>query len=314
MAGVATAAGFIAGGICDLILGDPRRWHPVAGFGQAASAMERRTYANSVPRGFAYVVACVTPVVALGVAADRVARKGSWSVVGLTALTTWTVLGGTGLDREASALAVELRRGDVAAARRRLPHLCGRDPSGLNASEIARAVVESVAENTSDAVVAPLVWGAIAGIPGLLGYRAINTLDAMIGYRSVRYDRFGRAAARLDDAANLLPARLTALLACGFAPIVGGSPAQAWRVWRRDGRQHPSPNAGHCEAAFAGALRVRLGGENRYGTEMESRPQLGDGPVPTHRDIDRSVRLSRVCAAAGLLAAAAVAARRPRRA
>src|SRR5262249_572014 len=153
-----------------------------------------------------------------------------------------------------------LAAGDLEEARTRLPHLCGRDPASLDLAGVARASLESIAENTSDAVVAPLIWGALAGAPGLLAYRAINTLDAMAGDRSPRYQRLGGAAARLDDLANLLPSRVTAGLTTVCAPLVGGSARGAWQVWRDDAATHPSPNAGQVEAAFAGALRVRLGG------------------------------------------------------
>jgi adenosylcobinamide-phosphate synthase len=200
-------------------------------------------------------------------------------------------------------MAGALEAGDVPAARALLPTLAGRDPSALDAGELARATVESVAENTSDAAVAPLVWGALAGLPGLLGYRAVNTLDAMVGYRSPRYARFGWAAARADDVANWLPARLTAALTVAVAPLAGGSPRGALRVWWRDGAAHPSPNAGRCEAAAAGALGLRLGGRNVYGSRVEDRPVLGDGRAPASRDVARAVRLSR----AVWLAAAALA-------
>src|SRR5207248_527211 len=163
---------------------------------------------------------------------------------------------------------------------RRLPALCGRDPAGLAVAGLARAAIESVAENTCDAAVAPLLWGAAFGLPGLLGYRAVNTLDAMVGHRDARYARFGWACARLDDAANLLPARITALLAATLAAAAGGSPRRALRVLRRDGSAHPSPNAGRCEAAFAGALGVRLGGTNVYAGVAERRGLLGDGGAP----------------------------------
>ena len=160
-------------------------------------------------RASAHVAVLVGGAVALGAVAERVAG-GFVARTALTAAATWVVLGGTSLDREGAALAGELDRGDLAAARARLPSLCGRDPSTLDAGGLARAGTESMAENTSDAVVAPLLWGAVAGVPGLLGYRAVNTLDAMIGHRSPRYRRFGWAAARLDDVANLVPARVCA--------------------------------------------------------------------------------------------------------
>ncbi|TDC76500.1 adenosylcobinamide-phosphate synthase CbiB, partial [Actinomadura sp. 7K507] len=200
------------------------------------------------------------------------------------------------LGREGLVMARMLERGDLEAARGRLSHLCARDPRGLDAGGLARAVVESVAENTSDASIAPLVWGAVAGVPGLLVYRAVNTLDAMVGYRNPRYERFGWAAARLDDVANWVPARVTG----GLVAVCSGR--GAWRVLVRDGGNHPSPNAGRCEAAFAGALGVRLGGVNEYGGRVERRPEMGDGRAPEVRDIRRAVGLS----AAVTFAAAAV--------
>ena len=197
-------------------------------------------------------------------------------------------------------MAGALEAGDLAAARQRLPNLCGRDPAALDASELARATVESVAENTSDAVVAPLLWGAVGGLPGLVGYRAINTLDAMVGHRNARYARFGTAAARADDLANLVPSRLTAALMAAGSPLVGGSiPRTGW-VWFRDGMRHPSPNAGQCEAAMAGALDVRLGGTNVYFGREERRPYLGSGRPPQAADARRA---SRLASAVGLAAA-----------
>jgi adenosylcobinamide-phosphate synthase len=167
-------------------------------------------------------------------------------------------------------------------------------------------------------VVAPLFWGAVAGLPGLIAYRAVNTLDAMVGYRSPRYQRFGWAAARLDDAANWVPARITALLTIACAPVaarreagLAGS-AAAFRALRVYGARHPSPNAGRCESAFAGALGVTLGGTNVYHGIEETRPALGDGPAPVTADIRRAVRLSRAVTLAATAAAAllALAARR----
>ena len=179
----------------------------------------------------------------------------------------------------------------------------GRDPTQLDAVQIARACVESLAENTSDAVVAPLLWGAAAGIPGLLGYRAVNTLDAMVGHRSPRYLRFGWAAARLDDGANWLPARLAGVLTALAAPLVGGSPGRARDTVRSDAGRHPSPNAGVVEAAFAGALDVRLGGVNVYAGEVEDRGTLGRGRTVVPADIARAARLARLVSAASALLA-----------
>ena len=201
------------------------------------------------------------------------------------------VLGGRSLEREAMAVHDLLVAGDLPAARLRLTHLVGRDTAELSEPEVARAVVESVAENTADAVVAPLLWGALAGLPGLLGYRAINTLDAMIGHHNERYEDFGWAAARLDDVANLPAARLGGLAVLAASPRWA---AAAWRAWRRDARRHPSPNAGVIEAAFAGSLGIRLGGTNRYhGSRVEHRVVMGDGRPAEPDDVDAAVRLAR---------------------
>jgi adenosylcobinamide-phosphate synthase len=306
-----SAAGLALGVAADAVLGDPPRWHPVAGFGRAAFAVETRVWRPSRAVGSAYAVGCVAVAALVGAVGDRVAGRvaGRAGRVAFTAVATWAVVGGRSLGREAAHLAGSLEAGDVAAARARLPALCGRDPQRLDAPDLARATVESVAENTSDAVVAPLLWGAVAGPAGLLGYRAVNTLDAMVGHRSERYSQFGWAAARLDDAANWLPARLTGLLAAALAPVVGGSRRDALRVMRRDGGSHPSPNAGRCEAAFAGALGVRLGGRNVYGDRTEDRPPLGDGRKVQTADVRRAVQLSTavsLAATAGACCAAVV--------
>ncbi len=303
----ARAAGLLLGLVADALLGDPRRRHPVAGFGAVAVALERATYADRRAPGAGHVAVLVGGVVALGAVAERLARRPPARALA-TAAATWAVLGGASLAREGAALAGELERDDLRAARARLPTLCGRDPAALDAGGLARAAAESLAENTSDAVVAPLLWGAVAGVPGLLGYRAVNTLDAMVGHRSPRYRRFGWAAARLDDGANLVPARLAALLVAGCAPAVGGSPRAALRAWRRDASAHPSPNAGPVEAAAAGALGVTLGGWTVYRHGAEERPRLGTGPPPGPADLRRAVRLSRLVGAAAAVLAAALAA------
>ncbi|MDH6113454.1 adenosylcobinamide-phosphate synthase [Kitasatospora sp. MAP12-15] len=281
------AVGAVAGYAADVALGDPRRGHPVAGFGQAAGRAERTLWRDHRGAGALHTALCVGAVAAGAVAADRLAGRAR----ALTAAAaTWTVLGGTSLTREARTIGGALRAGELTAARERLPHLCGRDPSSLDEAQIARAVVESVAENTADAVVNALVWGALAGTPGLLAFRAVNTLDAMVGHRSERYRRFGWAAARLDDVAGWPGARLTALLTVAAAP----SPRTAWQVWRRDGSAHPSPNAGQAESAFAGALGVRLGGTLRYGSRVEERPVLGgELRAVAVDDIERACVLSR---------------------
>ncbi len=300
------ALGLLAGTALDAVIPDPRRGHPVAAFGAAAGALERRGYADSRSRGAAFTAVCVAAPVLAGRMIDR--RSGRARAVAVAA-GTWAVLGARSLRTEAAAVHDLLAGGDLAAARTQVTHLVGRDPSVLDAGGVARAAVESVAENTCDAIVAPLLWGAVAGLPGLLGYRAINTLDAMVGHRSPRYANFGWAAARLDDLANAVPARATAVLVALTAPAVGGDGWAAVRMAARDGRNHPSPNSGVSEAAYAGALGLRLGGRNVYAGRVEDRPTMGDGQPPTLADLGRVTRL---CAAVTVAAAAlaALAARR----
>lgn len=301
------------GFVLDRGLGDPRRGHPVAGFGTVAMDMEKVTYRDDRAAGVVHEVVLVGGVVAAGVAARRAIRGRSGAAargfgeIALTAAATWTVLGGTTLARTGRAMADLLEAGDIAGARELLPSLCGRDPALLDADGLARAALESIAENTSDATVAPLFWGAVAGVPGLLGYRAVNTLDAMVGYRNERYGRFGWAAARTDDVANLGAARVAGLITTMLAPVAGGRPGNAWRAWRRDARKHPSPNAGVAEASMAGALGVQLGGRTEYRYGIEMRPTLGDGPAPRVADLRRAVRLSEAVQVASVLAATAVA-------
>jgi adenosylcobinamide-phosphate synthase len=292
----------MGGYLADLVFGDPRRGHPVAGFGAVAAALERLTYRDTRTAGVVHTSLLIGVVSVFSAALQSAAgRRGpAWSAAG-TAAATWTALGGTSLLRVGESMADLLDRGDTAAARRLLRSLCGRDPSVLDGSGLTRAALESVAENTSDAQVAPLLWVAVGGVPALLAYRAVNTLDAMIGHHSPRYARFGWAAAQLDDAVNYVAARVTAALTVLAAPLVGGSPRAAVRAWRRDAARHPSPNAGVVEAAFAGALGVRLGGPTQYHHELQIRPTLGDGRPPSVADLRRAVLLSRAVQTSALV-------------
>jgi len=298
------ALALATGWAADSLLGDPVRGHPVAAFGRAAEALERVLWRPSRAGGAAYVVILVVPLTAAAAALDAALRRRPSGRFAVATLVTWSVLGGRSLAREARRLAEAVAHGDLPGARRVAPALVGRDPSGLDGPELYRAAVESVAENTADAVVGPLLWGAVAGPAGLVAYRAANTLDAMVGYREGRYARFGWAAARLDDLLTWPAARLGALLTVGLAPVVGGDSGRTWSTLLRDGGRHPSPNAGRMEAAFAGALGVRLGGRNRYGDRVEERPWIGDGPRPGEDEVRRAVRLSWLvgAAAAGLCA------------
>ncbi len=272
----------IAGFAADRRWGDPRRFHPVAGFGTVATHWQRVCYAPTRTRGVLYEATLVGSV---AVAARRLPANDL-----VAAVATWSVLGGRSLDREADAVHAHLDRGDLDAARRQVRNLVGRDPESLDADGVARATVESVAENCSDAVVAPLFWGAIAGLPGLLTYRAVNTLDAMVGHRTPKYEQFGWAAAKLDDLANWAPARFAALC------VVAAEPARRREIVdaiRRDAPAHPSPNGGVIEAAFAAALGVQLGGTNVYEGRAENRGLLGAGRPVTAADIPRTVALHR---------------------
>lgn len=308
----ARAAGLVLGFLADRVFGDPARHHPVAGFGTLAHRVEQRIYRDDRVTGVAYTAVLVGGVGAIGVLADRSTRSHPLVRTMLTAATTWAVLGGRSLSREAEHVHAWLAADNLPAAREQLTHLVGRDPSGLGPDEISRATVESVAENTSDAVVAPLLAGAFGGVGGLVAYRAANTLDAMVGHLSPRYRSFGWASARLDDVLNLAPARLSALITVALAPLVGGSRADALTAWSRDGHRHPSPNAGPVEAAFAGALGVQLGGTNTYGDRVENRPTLGDGPSAAPHDIARAVRLADAVGLGALAVSAAIAWRHPR--
>lgn len=313
----ARGLGLLLGYAADRAFGDPRRGHPVAGFGACANALEKRLYADSRRRGAVHAVILAGGAVTLGVAAERLTRRSAAARAAATAAATWAVLGGRSLEREAGAVHARLAAGDLPGARERLTRLVGRDTSQLDPGEVARAVVESVAENTSDAVVAPLLWGAVAGIGGLLGYRAANTLDAMVGHRNSRYERYGWASARLDDLLNLPGSRLAGLLTLAVSPARA---ADGWRVWRRDAAAHPSPNAGVIEAAFAGVLGVRLGGTNVYygggvpdadraeSRRVEHRVIMDGGRPAEPQDIPAAIRLARRVALATAAVAAAAAA------
>ncbi|MBQ1161565.1 cobalamin biosynthesis protein [Streptomyces sp. A73] len=319
--------GTLLGFAADALLGDPRRGHPVAAFGRAAAALERRMWRDHRGTGALYVLlsaggaaAAAGALTTASAARDavgartrtRTGQRSSGPALAPPAAPTWAVRGGTSRTRAARAGGAAREAGDLELARERRPALGGRDPQHLDAPAVARAVVESVAENTSDAGVGALVWGALAGVPGLVGFRAVNTLDAMVGHLSPRHRRFGWAAARLDDVAGWPGARLTAALAA----LAGPDPRGAVHAWRADAHRHPSPNAGPVEASFAGALGVRLGGTLSYGGRVEHRPVLNTrGRVVRSADIERAVRLSRRVGVLALVTSCLVgtAARRPGR-
>ena len=302
------ALAIVGGYGADLAFGDPRRFHPVAGFGTTALALERAMYAPRRSAGVAYVALLVGGAAALGRSFGTVTPVRGANVPHVrllaSAAAVWSVLGGRSLAREAGKIADLVAADDLDGARRAIPALVGRDPSALDDAGLCRAAIESVAENTVDAVVAPLLWTAAAGPAGALGHRAANTLDAMVGHHSERYEDFGWAAARLDDVLNWPAARVGAALTVLLAPLVGGDPQAARAVQRRDAHLHPSPNGGQVEAAFAGALGLRLGGPVTYGDRQEDRPWLGDGAAPGPDDVRRAIRLASLVGASSALLAA----------
>jgi adenosylcobinamide-phosphate synthase len=246
----------------DLLVGDPEWFpHPVRLFGSLTRAGEtqlRRLVGGPASELLAGAV-LTGSVVSIGWALGN-PKNTAWQV-----LLSWTALATRSLMDEASDVIHALEMDDLDLARQRLARIVGRDTAHLDETEISRAVIETLAESTCDGIVAPLFWLAAAGVSGAMSYKAINTLDSMIGHPEPPYRHFGKAAARLDDAANFIPARLTALGIVIAAKLCGRNAERARQIWLRDGSRHPSPNAGQSEAAMAGALGVRLGGTNLYG-------------------------------------------------
>ncbi|MGW4064429.1 cobalamin biosynthesis protein CobD/CbiB [Amycolatopsis sp. NPDC004747] len=273
----ARAIGLVLGVAADGALGDPRRRLPVTAF-------------RRLPHRSGVVVAGV--LVAGGALLERASRGRPLLQASATAVTTWAVLGAAGLAQQGTELARDLEECRFEPARATLSELDPRVADGLGAIALSRASVETLAENTSDAVVAPLVWGALAGVPGLLGARAVSLL---------RRSRGGRRGHWADELLHLVPTRVAAALTVLAAPVVGGSAGGAWRAWRRDTTAHPSPNAGRVEAAFAGALEIRVGGRTVYPHGVLELPVLGVGRNPDAGHVTRAVELSRVV---GWLAAA----------
>ena len=256
----------------------PDRAHPVARFGSVMASVEDALWEDDRDAGIRYAL--------VGAAIGAVGGR----LLGSTAAAVSVTTAGRQLREVASAVGTHLEDGDLDAARAALPSLVGRDPSALDGSGVAAAVIESVAENMVDAVYAPACWALVGGAAGTGLYRAINTMDAMVGHRSDHYEHFGWAAARADDLANLVPARLFALAVVALAPA--DRRAEVVRAVREDAPAHPSPNAGVAEAAVAGALGLSLGGPLRYGDRAEDRPVLGRGDRPETGDIARAVRLA----------------------
>jgi len=273
----------------DAVIGDPR-WlpHPVRFIGRAIAYGEarlRQTTAfapSDFQRGAVLVVLVGLSTYLLTALLLYFLTRWSWWIgISVTILLGSLCLARRNLKEHAQAVSDALMRRDIASTRTMLARMVSRETSELSETEIIRGTVESVAENSSDGVIAPLFYMAIGGVPLAMAYKAVNTLDSMIGYRTERYEQFGKVAARLDDVANFIPARMTALAFVGAAWLGRrfGRPydeKNAWRITWRDGHKHDSPNAGYPEAAMAGALGVRLGGPSRYCGEIVEKPTLGD--------------------------------------
>ncbi|WP_271103487.1 adenosylcobinamide-phosphate synthase CbiB [Pseudomonas tohonis] len=277
----------LAAVVLDAVFGEPRRWHPLVAFGDWAKRLEQRF--NPGGRGWRShgVSAWVIAVLPLTLAAWWLAEL-PWvgPLVGVVAL--YAAIGLRSLNEHAEPVAVALQGGDLDEARRRVGYMVSRETRELDESAVARAATESVLENGSDAVFAALFWFAVAGAPGVVLYRLSNTLDAMWGYRNERFERFGWAAARIDDVLNFIPARLVALT---YALL--GKTALALHCWRKQAPLWDSPNAGPVMAAGAGALGVQLGGPAVYHGELHERPCLGQGEPARAEDIGRGMDLVR---------------------
>lgn len=287
----------LAAVLIDLLLGDPR-WlpHPVVLIGRMITILEhrlRRLFSNERAGGalLLAITVAATYGIASGVETVAHAINSTFGHV-VSTILAWTTIAARSLHRESGHVAAAILRGDLSAARQALAMIVGRDTAHLEEREIWRGAVETVSENSSDGVIAPLFFLAVGGVPLALAYKAVNTLDSMVGYRNERYLHFGWASARFDDLCNFIPARITGLLMVLVAPLTGLSAGGAWRIMIRDSRNHASPNSGVPEAAAAGALGVQLGGVNRYFGREVAKPTIGDALRPLDHDAWRgAVRL-----------------------
>lgn len=295
--------------LLDRFLGDPAWFpHPVIAFGKWIQFYEKKVRKpgdsprDELGKGLLLVLllllfALLPPLIL------------SWITSGLIkflimTLFFWTALAVRSMADEASGVEQVVETGTLPEARSRVSRIVGRDTKDLDRQGVIKACIESVAESTSDGIIAPMFWGLILGPSGAMAYKAVNTLDSMVGYKNDRYRYFGRASARLDDVLNFLPARITGILAALLAPSVGGRTGKALRVYLRDNATHASPNSGHPEAAFAGALGIELAGPASYGGKVKDKGRLNEGArgaVP--EDISRAIRLMKMVTRTFLLTA-----------
>jgi len=273
---------FLVGYLLDLGLGDPAAWpHPVRWLGRLIAFWEALLYQPRIWAGVLFWVAVIATSLVAGVGTVVVAGKiSSWAQIIITTYLIYTGLAGRSLHQETLKVEAALARGNLEESRRRLAMLVSRDTAPLNEAEIRRATLETLAENVNDGVIAPMFYLLLAGVPGLILYKTTNTMDSMVGYKNERYRNFGKAAARLDDVLNFLPARLAGWLLCVAAYLAGLNRQEAWRVLRRDGGRSLSPNAGRPMAALAGALGIQLGGPARYFGVLVPKPHIGDPSPP----------------------------------
>lgn len=303
----------IVGFVLDLLLGDPR-WipHPVRMMGKLIAGLEkplRRLFPKTPggERAAGMVLVILVTGISAGAAWGLLALAGlvhPWAAFGVESILCYQCLAARSLRDESMKVYYALRTGTLAEARLAVSMIVGRDVDRLDGTGVAKAAVETVAENASDGVIAPLVFMALGG--GVLGiaYKAVNTMDSMVGYRNEQYRYFGTCAARLDDVLNFIPARLSGVLLCTAAELIGMDGRNAWRIFRRDRRNHKSPNSAHTEAAAAGALGIELAGNNYYFGELVEKPVIGDGTRPVEpEDI---VRVNRLMFAGALLGLALV--------
>lgn len=292
---VSTAA-LVAGFCLDLLLGDPQGWpHIVRGFGALIAWLEKRLYPMRNKRLGGTILVILTLLVCTGVPAALLYaawRLSPWAYVALETLLCWQLLATKSLRVESGRVYDALKADDLPAAQKAVSMIVGRDTEALDAAGVTRAAVETVAENASDGVIAPLFYMMLGGAALGCLYKAANTMDSMVGYQNERYLDFGRSAAKLDDVLNFLPSRLCALLLIASAKLRGFDAANAARIWKRDRRKHESPNSAQTEAVMAGALRVRLAGNASYFGVVHEKPFIGDALRPiTVADIRRSHKM-----------------------